>query len=154
MSETLIPDLLDALIAAWTADATLAAYGTRLRIFDGPPVTDRAAEIELWVGATGLEADEEVIVFTQQRSDLDGDRDAAITISHAVWVANGSHDISTARRLAVAVYAAAAATVRTSTLGVTGVQAIDVSEGRLRQGSFDTGVGCVVTFTTTAVCFL
>lgn len=154
MSETLIPDLLDALVAAWTADATIAGYGQRLRIFDGPPLTDRAAEIEIWVGATGLEADEEVVVFTQQRADFDGDRDETVTISHAVWVANGTHDISAARRLAVAVYAAAAATVRTSTLSVAGVQAIDVSDGRLRQGEFDSGVGCVLSFTTTATCVL
>jgi hypothetical protein len=143
VSETLIPDLLDALVTAWTADATLAAYGTRLRIFDGPPLTDRAAEIELWVGATGLDADEEVVVFTQQRADFDGD-----------WVANGTHDISAARRLAVTVYAAAAAVVRTSTLAVAGVQALDISDGRLRQGQFDSGVGCVLTFTTTATCVL
>lgn len=154
MSETLIPDLLDALVAAWHADATLTAYGERLRIFDGPPLTDRTAEIELWVGATGLEADEEVIVFAQQRADFEGDRDEVLTIAHAVWVANGSHDISAARRLAVVVYAAAAATVRTSTLSVAGVQAIDVSDGRLRQGEFDSGVGCVLSFTTTATCVL
>lgn len=154
MSETLIPDLLDALVTAWKADATLLAYGQRLRIFDGPPLTDRAAEIELWVGATGLDADEEVVVFNQSRADFEGDRDETLTIAHAVWVANGSHDISAARRLAVTVYAAAAATVRTSTLSVAGVQAIDVSDGRLRQGEFDSGVGAVLSFTTTAVCFL
>jgi hypothetical protein len=154
VSETLIPDLLDALVVAWTADATLVSYGTRLRIFDGPPLTDRAAEIELWVGATGLDDDEEVVVFAQHRADFDGDRDEVLTMAHAVWVANGAHDISTARRLAVAVYAAAAAVVRTSTLAVTGVQALDVSDGRLRQGQFESGVGCVLSFTTTATCVL
>ena len=154
MSETLIPDLLDALVAAWTADVTLAGYGTRLRIYDGPPTTDRAAEIELWVGATGLDADEEVVVFAQQRADFEGDRDETLTMAHAVWVANGSHDISAARRLAVAVYAAAAAVVRTSTLSVTGVQALDISDGRLRQGEFVSGVGVVLSFTTTATCIL
>lgn len=154
MTETLIPDLLDALVAAWTADATLAAYGTRLRIYDGPPTTDRAAEIELWVGATGLEADEEVIVFNQSRADFDGDRDETLTVSSAVWVANGTHDIAAARRLAVAVYAAAAATVRVSTLAVAGVMALDVTDGRLRQGQFDSGVGCVLTFDIAAACTL
>ena len=154
MSETLIPDLLDALVTAWRADATLTAYGDRLRIFDGPPLTDRAAEIELWVGATGLDADEEVVVFAQNRADFDGDRDETVTMAHAVWVANGSHDISAARRLAVTIYAAAAAVVRTSTLSITGVQAIDVSNGALRQGEFDSGVGCVLSFTTTATCVL
>jgi len=154
MSETLIPDLLDALVAIWTADPTLAGYGTRLRVFDGPPITDRAAEIELWVGATGLESDEEVIVFNQSRADFDGDRDETLTVSNAVWVANGTHDIAAARRLAVAVYAAAASTVRISTLGVSGVMALDVTDGRLRQGQFDTGVGCVLTFDVAAVCTL
>lgn len=154
MAETLIPDLLDALVAAWTADVTLQTYGSRLRIYDGPPTTDRAAEIELWVGATGLEAVEEVIVFGQQRADFEGDRDETLTIANAVWVANGTHDVAAARRLAVAVYAAAAATVRTSTLAVAGIRALDVSEGRLQQGQFDSGVGCVLSFTITADCIL
>lgn len=154
MSETLIPDLLDALVTAWTADATLTAYGTRLRIHDGPPITDRAAEIELWVGATGLDEDEEVIVFAQQRADMEGDRDETLTVANAVWVANGTHDISAARRLAVAVYAAAATTIRTSTLSVTGVGALDIADGRLRQGQFTSGVGAVVTFNITAWCTL
>jgi hypothetical protein len=154
MAETLVPDLLDALVAAWTADVTLTGYGTRLRVYDGPPTTDRSAEIELWVGATGLEPDEEVVVFEQSRADFEGDRDETLTIVSAVWVANGTHDIAAARRLAVAVYAAAAATVRTSTLAVAGVRALDVSDGRLRQGQFTSGVGAVLTFTVTADCIL
>lgn len=154
MAQTLIPDLLDALFAAWSADATLATYDDRLRIFDGPPTTDRAAEIELWVGATGLDADEEVVVFAQTRADMPGNRDEIVTIANAVWVANGSNDIATARRLAIAVYAACAATVRESTLGVTGVLALGVSSGALRQGQFDSGVGCVLSFTVTAECTL
>lgn len=154
MSQTLTADVLDALYAAWTADVTLTAYGNRLRIFDGPPITDRAAEIELWVGATGLEADEEVIVFNQERADFEGDRDETLTIANAVWVANGTHDISAARRLAITVFAAAAATIRTSTLNVSGVFSIDVSDGRLRQGQFDTGVGAVVTFNVTVTATL
>jgi hypothetical protein len=154
MAETIIPDLLDALVTAWTADATLVAYGSRLRIYDGPPVTDRSAEIEIWVGATGLEAEEEVIVFTQNRADFEGDRDETVTISSAVWVADGTNNISAARRLAVAVYAACAATIRVSTLSVAGVVALDVSAGRLRQGRYPTGVGAVVAFDITATCHL
>lgn len=154
MAETLIPDLLDALRVAWLADSTLVAYGSRLRIYDGPPTTDRSAEIELWVGATGLDPDEEVIVFNQARVDFEGDRDETLTVANAVWVANGNNDISAARRLAVAVYAACAATVRLSTLAVAGVMALGVSDGRLRQGQFSSGVGCVLTFTVTAECTL
>jgi hypothetical protein len=52
------------------------------------------------------------------------------------------------------VYAAAAATIRTSTLAVAGVMTLDVSDGRLRQGQFDTGVGAVLTFNVTAACTL
>jgi hypothetical protein len=149
VSQTLIADVLDALYATWTADATLVAYGTRLRIFDGPPVTDRAAEIEVWVGASGVEPDEDVIAITQQRADFDGDRDETLTIVNAVWVANGTHDIAAARRLAITVFAACAAAVRNSTLSIGGAFALDVSDGRLRQGQFESGVGCVLTFTVT-----
>jgi len=149
VSETLTADVLDALLVAWRADATLVAYGERLLISDGPPVTDRAREIELWVGATGVEDDEEVIVFTQTRADFQADRDETLTITNAVWVANGSHDIAAARRLAITVFAACAAAIRNSTLSITGVFALDISSGRLRQGQFTSGVGCVLSFDVT-----
>lgn len=149
MSETLTADVLDALLTAWTADATLVAYGDRLAISDGPPITDRAREIELWVGASGVEEDEEVIVFTQARADFQADRDETLTVTNAVWVANGTHDIAAARRLAITVFAACAAAIRTSTLSIAGVFAFDVSAGRLRQGQFTSGVGCVLTFDVT-----
>lgn len=149
MSETLTADVLDALLLAWRADATLIAYGDRLRISDGPPVTDRTAEIELWVGATGGEPDEEIIVFTQSRADFQADRDETLTVTSAIWVANGSHDIAAARRLAITVFAACAAVIRTATLSIVGVFSLDVSNGRLRQGQFTSGVGCVLSFDVT-----
>ena len=66
-TQTLAADVLDALLTVWRADATLTAYGTdQLRIYDGAPLLDRAAPIELWVGSTGIADEETVITGTQE----------------------------------------------------------------------------------------
>lgn len=148
--QTLAADVLDALAAAWRADATLTAYGTRLLISDGPPVTDRTHEIELWVGATGLDPDEAVVTggqafVTQNAID---DIDETLDIACAVWVANGTNDIPTARRLAIDVFNAAAAAVRGSALGLGDevYNATEVVSWQLRQGQWTSGVGAVLAF--------
>lgn len=149
-NETLIADVLDALVTTWRADATLAALGARLRIFDGPPTTDRAAEIELWIGATGLEADETVVEGVQAFATFADalDVDEALDISNAIWVANGANDVSTARRTAITTFNAAAAAVRGSSLGLSALYpATTVTGWQLRQGQFTSGVGAVLTFT-------
>lgn len=148
--QTLAADVLDGLLSAWRADSTLSGYGTRLRIFDGPPLDDRAAEIELWVGATGTASDEEVIVgeqtaVTMRQTD---DRDEVLSITNTVWVAAGNTDMATARRTAIDVFNAAMTAVRGSDLGIADV--FDTAECvgyRLRQGQFTTGAGVVLTFT-------
>jgi hypothetical protein len=149
-TQTLAADLLDALLAAWQADATLTAYGDRLLISDGPPITDRSREIELWVGATGLEAEETVITGTQNWVTLNQatDRDEQLDITCAIWVANGSHDIKAARRLAIDVFNAAAAAVRGSDFGLASVyDSTHVTDWQLHQGQFSSGVGAVLQFT-------
>lgn len=148
--QTLAADVLDALAAAWRADATLTAYGSRLVITDGPPVTDRTHEIELWVGATGLEPDEAVVsggqaFVTQNAAD---DIDETLNIACAIWVANGTNDIPTARRLAIDVFNAAVTAVQGSDLGL-GDEVYDataVVSWQLRQGQWTSGVGAVLAF--------
>jgi hypothetical protein len=155
MTQTLVADVLDALLSTWRADATLVAYAGRLRIYDGPPVTDRAAEIELWVGATGLEPDESVISGTQAWVAMPDERDETLAIANAIWVAGTTTniDISVARRTAIDVFKAAAAAIRGSTLGVTGVEPLtQVTDWQLRQGQFTGGIGVVLTFTVAATC--
>lgn len=152
--QTLVADVLDGLLTVWKTDPTLTAYGNRLRVYDGPPTTDRAAEIELWVGASGLEPEETVITGTQQWATFGNaidDRDESIDITNAVWVANGTTDIATARRTAITTFAAAAAAIRGSNLGVSALNpTAQVVSWELHQGQFSSGVGVVLTFTVQA----
>lgn len=149
-AQSLAADVLDGLLATWQADPTLTGYGDRLRIYDGPPTTDRAAEIELWVGANGVEAEEEVVTGTQDWAAFNqsDDRDETIDVVNAIWVANGSHDIKGARRLAFQILDAAAGAVRGSALGIAAAYpATQVVSWSLRQGEYTSGVGAVITFT-------
>lgn len=153
--QTLAADVLDGLLTVWRADATLAAYGGRLRIHDGPPVDDRAPEIELWVGATGLEPEETVISGTQDfvtLGDAADDRDETIEIQNAVWVYSTTggtdHGIATTRRTALAAFSAAAAAIRGSNLGIAALDpAAQVVAWELHQGEYVSGAGAVVSFT-------
>lgn len=150
--QTLAADVLDALVTTWGADATLGTYVTagRLRIYDGPPVDDRAAEIELWVGATGLEPDEAVVTGTQAfaTQGTTDDVDETLSIACAIWVANGTNDIKTARRTAIDVFNAAVTAVQGSDLGLGNevYDATQVVSWQLRQGQWTSGVGAVLAF--------
>jgi hypothetical protein len=150
-TQTKVADVLDALLATWQAAPTLTAYGDRLAVFDGPPVTDRAREIELWVGATGEDSDETVIQGSQEFvtfGDAAGDRDEDLDIECAIWVAAGNTDIKTARRTAIDVFNAAAGAIRGSDLGDAALDpTVQVASWRLRQGQFSTGVGVILRFT-------
>ena len=148
--QTLAADVLDALVAAWKADATLTAYGTRLLVSDGPPITDRSHEIELWVGATGLQPDETVVSGTQVFETINAadDQGEILNISCAIWVAQGTNDIATARRTAIDVFNAAIGAVQGSALGLGAevYNATSVNSWELRQGQWTSGVGAVLAF--------
>lgn len=148
--QTLATHLVDGLLAAWRADATLAGYGDRLRIFDGPPVTDRAAPIEIWAGSTGDPDDEETVIRGSQQWETmraPGDRGETLEVSCAIWVADGSVDIATARRTAIDVFHAAAGAIRGSDLGADALyDSTEVISWELRQAQYPTGVGAVLVF--------
>lgn len=153
-NQTAVADVLDALVTIWQADANLATYGTRLQVFDGPPVTNRAAEIEIWVGATGVTPEEEVITASQDTDTFDDSRSEILDVTNAVWVYATTADIKTCRRTAITAFNYAAAAIRATTLGVSGVQRVDVVGWRLREGEYTTGPGVVLTFTIRAWAYL
>lgn len=154
-AQTTIADVLDAHLSIWSADVNLAAFGSRLRIYDGPPVTDRASEIELWVGATGTQPEEEVLSGIQDTASYDGQRDETLDVQHAIWVySTTGTPISTCRRTAIDVFNAAAAAIRATTLGLSNVNRVDVVSWQLRQGEYPSGPGCVLTFTVRVWAFL
>lgn len=152
VAQTLAPDVLDALVTTWRGATALQAYGERLRIYDGPPDTDRASEIELWVGASGLEAEETVITSTQDwvtLGDAADDRDESLDIQNAIWVySTTGNAIGVTRRTAFDVFNAAVAAVRGSDLGLAALDpTVAPVSWDLHQGQFATGAGVVLTFT-------
>lgn len=151
-TQTLAADVLDALLTVWRADATLAAYGTgQLRIYDGAPLLDRAAPIELWVGSTGIADEETVITGTQEWAtfgDAPDDREETLDIQNAVWVAVGSTNLQDARRTAITVFNAAVTAVRGSNLGLAALDpTVAVTTWQLRQGQYTSGAAVVLPFT-------
>lgn len=148
--QTLATHIVDGLLTTWRADATLATYGDRLRIFDGPPLTDRAAPIEIWVGSTGDPSDEETVIRGSQQWETQraaGDRGETVEVSCAIWVADGSVDIAVARRTAIEVFHAAAGAIRGTDFDSDAVyDSTEVISWELRQGQYPTGVGAVLAF--------
>lgn len=152
--QTAAADLIDALVSTWRADVNLSAYGTRLQVIDGPPTTNRAAEIELWVGATGVTPEEEVLSGAQDTDTFDDSREETADIVNAVWVYATTADISTCRRTAIDAFNSAAAAIRATTVGLANVKRVDVVGWKLRQGEYTTGPGVVLTFTVRAWVYL
>ena len=150
MSQSLFHDVINALVTTWKADATLAAYGDRLTIIDGTPVTNRAVEIELWVGATGDTEEEEVAFGTIDWATMDptNNEDEHLDITCAINVFSGSTDLSATRGTARDVFNTAAAAIRGGNLGLSNVyQDTHITEWRLRQGQYQSGAGVVLRFT-------
>lgn len=149
-TQTLAPAAITALVTAWTA--ALTSYGARVSVTDGPPVTDRAHEIEVWVGATGDETEETVITGTQDWAtlgDATNDRDEELDIQSAIWVYSTTGTaIAACRQTAIDVYNAAVTAVRGSALSVSGLfPTTQVSAWELRQGQYATGPGVRLLFT-------
>lgn len=142
--------VLNGLYDRWTADTTLAALvnASRLRIFDGPPLKDRASSIELWVGATGIDDDDSGTVTTSDWATLgqQAERTEYVDVPGAVWVLDGSTDLRTQRATAYTVLAAADAAVRGTNLGLTFVMWAEVNQHILRQVRTGDGVDVVLTF--------
>jgi hypothetical protein len=150
VSQSLFDDVINALVTTWRADATLTAYGNRLVVIDGTPVTDRAHEIELWVGATGDDSEEEVAFGTIDWATFDttDSEDEHLDISCAINVFSGTTDLSVTRGTARDVFNAAAAAIRGTDLGLAALDDVTrVSDWRLRQGQYKSGAGVVLRFT-------
>lgn len=148
-TQTEAPAVIGALVSTWTS--ALSSYGDRVKVTDGPPVTDRSREIELWVGATGDEVEETVITGAQDwvtfAAALDRDEDLEIQSAILVYSTTGS-GIAACRQTAFDVFNAALTAVRGTDLGVSGVYAAaGVPSWQLRQGHYNTGPGVRILFT-------
>lgn len=149
-TQTQAPAVIAALVSAWTT--ALSSYGDRVAVSDGPPVTARDREIELWVGATGDEVEETVIRGTQDWAtfgDTVLDRDEEIDIDNTIWAYSTTGTaIATVRQTAMDVFSAVITAVRGSGLGVSGLYtATGVPSWELRQGQYSGGPGVRLLFT-------
>lgn len=148
-TQTQAPAAIAALVATWTT--ALANYGDRVLVSDGPPITDRSREIEVWVGATGDETEETVISGTQDWvtfGDAANDRDEDLDIQNAIWVYSTGGGIAVARQTAFDVFNAAITAVRGTDLGIGPLDpTIAPTSWELRQGQYSTGPGVRLLFT-------
>lgn len=103
----LVADVLDALFDLVDGHASLAPYGERLKVYDGPPTIDRSSEIEVWIGATGLDSDDEGARHRETWATMGAgsasQRDVEVDVPGCVWVIGGEVDMRTRRRTAAAV---------------------------------------------------
>lgn len=158
MSATIVADVLDEIYDLFVAETTLAGLVTakRLRIFDGPPATDWAADSMLSVGGR-IEVDDEdsatEITWDWSAMGVSGaaaDVDETIAVPCGVAAKRGSNSpdatMRDVRRSAINIYAAAGLALRGSTLGLAQVLWCTSNVSRVRQWQTSDGPECFVEF--------
>lgn len=147
---------VNALYTTLNVAAVQNAVSPACVVFDGPPIIDRSSQYELWVGATGLDPDEELIRLTRVPKAFGGGpsgalRDEVVSAPCAIWAIGGETN-PTARRTAVGlIFAQVCATLSAGSgdlgLGAVLCGGVEVREGSLRQIQSPDGYACVLTFT-------
>jgi hypothetical protein len=109
-----IGPLIDYLVNAFTAAATLGAATPPVLVFDGPVVTAAPAQLALYVGVDDVFTDQAPISATSEqiRQGLANKRQETITIHCAAVAWAGTDDSRTVRQQAFAILAAAEDLIR------------------------------------------
>lgn len=137
--------------------AGTAAITALCDVYDGPPIINRSSTVELWVGALGIDQDDDNISFNRKPVTFGGGpagagRDEQILIPCAIWAIGGETDAAgvLARRNACdAVFAQVTAALAVNDpLGNPAVfcGGVEVAEGTLRQMQTPDGFAVVLTF--------
>lgn len=151
--------LITVVNALWTQLSGDTAITALCTPYDGPPIVDRSSAVELWVGALGLDADDDSITLTRTLRAFGGGpagalRDETISIPCAIWSIGGETTTVERRAQVAAVFAALCTNLSSGSgdLGLTTLLCggIDVTEGRLRQLQTPDGYAVVLTATLTA----
>lgn len=140
-------ELILALYNAWRLDAAIVALNTR--VYDGPFVTDLAARYRLFVGATGLDEDEDAAVAGELISPHAANvaRDETVRITCAAWFGDGNTKMPTARSNARSLMDAAVTYLRLDPgLGLANVQYGGMDSWSLRQVQSGEGATAVYIF--------
>lgn len=149
-SQSAFADVIDAIYDAVNGSATLAAYPAnayRLAVYDGPPIDDRSALIEIRIGATGEDYDEIAADIAQVWQSTDGQRDETIDVPCCIWTRQGSTDVRTWRRRTSDVFNIVAGLLAGNTFGLTHLFTTEVSAGNLREIQAADGAALVLAFT-------
>jgi hypothetical protein len=152
-----VADTIDALFDLLDGHASLASYGDRLKVFDGPPVVDRTTEIEVWIGATGSDSEGDGARISERWATMGAgaasQRHVTVDVPCAVWVIGGEVDMRTRRRTAAQVLDVVAGLLHTvDPLGLAEVLCggVEISLGVCRQLQTADGAACHWTFTVRA----
>jgi len=148
MAVTRADAVVDALVAALSADSTLAGL-----VLDGPPVTEAVLDDVVTVGFGWDPEDETSIDFEQEYHELGpaAKRDERVEVRCAAVAFRGDADMAAARARCVVLLGAVESVLRaTPSLGLDEVLRTEVAFGSFRQAQTAQGAECVCTFTVTA----
>ena len=118
MATSRIPDMIAALVAAFTADPALGAGGIPdppVAVIDGPKVTGDTGPLALWVGVDEIDNPTPISANAEQQwmaGPGRRGRTEQLTVHCTIQAKSGSDDIAPLRAQAAAVLAAAEAALR------------------------------------------
>jgi hypothetical protein len=134
--------------------AGTAAITALCTVYDGPPIVDRSSSVELWVGALGVDQDDDNTRFTRRPVTFGGGpagagRDEQILIPCAIWSIGGETTVVDRRNAVDAVFAQVCTALAVNDpLGQPAVfcGGVEVAEGTLRQLQTPDGAAVVLAF--------
>jgi len=146
-----VPALLDYLVGAFQAAATLGQATPPVTVYDGPPTTAADDKLKLYVGLTDPDSEdaEEAAVWTQTRIDLAAGRREDTTVRCAAEAWSGDDTISAVRHSASAIVAAVETLVRANGDQFGGNATFvpaNAAAYTLTQNNTSTGAICRITF--------
>lgn len=145
MTETRVPDVIDALLAVWAAAPGLAG----ITVVDGPLVTNDPLHEAVYVGYDGDPEGEGQAADSAQEWAAIGQkkRDEVVQVTCAVVVWNGRTAVRPTRVRVYELLAAVSAAVRADpSLGLPPPTVAEMASGQLFQSQRQSGVECRIPF--------
>lgn len=146
-----VPAVLDYLVAAFTAAATLGAATPPVAVYDGPVATDAPEQLTLWVGMDDPDSEDAPAAAESESQwaalgNLAQDEEITVYCVAEAW--SGDTDVRTIRLAAYGIVAAVETLLRAdATLGGTLPSGwCRVTGRRLRQNNVQTGAAARVAF--------
>jgi hypothetical protein len=146
MATSRVPDVIDALVAAFKAAPGLAG----VKVFDGPPVTGSPLKAAVFVGYDGDPDEQEglAVEFSQEWASIgQRARDEAFTVTCAVLAWSGATAVRAVRERAFELLAAVEDALRAAPdLGQPPPTIVAFASGSLHQAQSHEGMVCRIPF--------